>query len=112
MPNTLVKKPQYQFSGYKHLNKVSTHSETLSILHTDSLLPLSLPSPLRLRHMQGMRESQLTADVELLPNTDTTKQKQTARPPISMNFEVLYTNFIGSFHIWSIQRSPARAGIV
>jgi len=42
----------------------------------------------KLRHMQGMRESQLTADVELLPVTDASKQKQTARPPISMNFEV------------------------
>ena len=38
--------------------------------------------------MQGMRETQLTADIELLPSADATKQKQVARPPISMNFEV------------------------
>lgn len=39
--------------------------------------------------MQGMRETQLTAEVELLPTAEpATKQKQAARPPISMNFEV------------------------
>ena len=38
--------------------------------------------------MQGMRETQLTADIELLPSADVSKQKQVARPPISMNFEV------------------------
>lgn len=42
----------------------------------------------KLRHMQGMRESQLSADVELLPSSESAKQKQAARPPISMNFEV------------------------
>lgn len=38
--------------------------------------------------MQGQRQSELTAEVELLPTTDTSKAKQTARVPISMNFEV------------------------
>jgi AP-2 complex subunit mu-1 len=42
----------------------------------------------RLRNMQGQRQSELTAEVELLPTTDTSKTKQTARVPISMNFEV------------------------
>lgn len=43
----------------------------------------------RIRHMQGLRETQLSADVELLPITETAKQKQGAKPPISLNFEVL-----------------------
>ncbi len=39
--------------------------------------------------MAGMRETQLTADVELLSSsTETSKNKQQTRPPISMNFEV------------------------
>ncbi len=41
--------------------------------------------------MQGLKESQLTADVELLPTTEaavTKTSKQAARPPISMSFEV------------------------
>lgn len=38
--------------------------------------------------MQGMRETQLTAEIELLPTSEVAKQKQSARPPISMNFEV------------------------
>ena len=38
--------------------------------------------------MAGMRETQLTADVELLSSTVETKNKQHTRPPISMNFEV------------------------
>ena len=38
--------------------------------------------------MQGQRQSELTAEVELLPTTDASKTKQTARVPISMNFEV------------------------
>lgn len=42
----------------------------------------------RLRNMQGQRQSELTAEVELLPTTDASKTKQTARVPISMNFEV------------------------
>ena len=42
----------------------------------------------RIRQMQGMRETQLTADIELLPTSDANKQKKSARPPISMNFEV------------------------
>lgn len=43
--------------------------------------------------MQGMRETQLTADVELLPTSEAAKQKQVARPPISMNFEVSSCNY-------------------
>ena len=41
--------------------------------------------------MAGMKETQLTADVELLasgPVGADLKSKQQSRPPISMNFEV------------------------
>ena len=45
--------------------------------------------------MAGMRETQLTADVELLSSTvETSKNKQQTRPPISMNFEVCSTNYL------------------
>ena len=60
----------------------------------------------RIRQMQGMRETQLTAEIELLPTSEAAKQKQAARPPISMNFEVcrdcysLKINFDGAFHLW------------
>lgn len=53
------------------------------------ILSRALPS-YRLRNMQGMRETQLTANIELLPITETTRQKQSSKPPISMNFEVSY----------------------
>lgn len=43
----------------------------------------------KIRRFAGMKETQLTADVELLSgNADIGKSKQQARPPISMNFEV------------------------
>lgn len=44
----------------------------------------------RIRRFPGMKETQLTADVELLPSsvTESSKSKQQTRPPISMNFEV------------------------
>lgn len=44
----------------------------------------------RIRRFPGMKETQLTADVELLPTAtvETSKSKQQTRPPISMNFEV------------------------
>lgn len=35
--------------------------------------------------MAGMKESQISAEIELLPTND---KKKWARPPISMNFEV------------------------
>ena len=41
---------------------------------------------LRIKRMGGMKESQLSAEIELL-QTDT--KKKWTRPPISMNFEVL-----------------------
>ena len=44
--------------------------------------------------MQGMKESQLTAEVELLPITESAKHKQAAKPPISMNFEVCTSIYI------------------
>ena len=43
----------------------------------------------RVRRMAGMKETQLTADVELLTSgAGEAKSKQQTRPPISMNFEV------------------------
>lgn len=40
---------------------------------------------LRIKRMAGMKESQISAEIELLPTND---KKKWARPPISMNFEV------------------------
>ena len=40
---------------------------------------------LRIRRMAGMKESTITAEIELLPTKDS---KKWTRPPISMNFEV------------------------
>lgn len=37
--------------------------------------------------MAGLKEAQLTAEIELLPSTENRKWQ---RPPISMNFEVPY----------------------
>lgn len=37
--------------------------------------------------MAGMKESQISAEIELLPTND---KKKWARPPISMNFEVSF----------------------
>jgi AP-2 complex subunit mu-1 len=47
----------------------------------------------RIRRFPGMRETQLTADVELLPTatSEASKSKQQTRPPISMNFEVPFS---------------------
>lgn len=42
-------------------------------------------SLLRIKRMAGMKESQISAEIELLPTND---KKKWARPPISMNFEV------------------------
>ena len=39
----------------------------------------------KLKRMGGMKESQISAEVELLPTSD---KKKWSRPPISMNFEV------------------------
>ncbi len=47
-----------------------------------SCLPVCL---LRIKRMAGMKESQISAEIELLPTND---KKKWARPPISMNFEV------------------------
>lgn len=41
----------------------------------------------RIKRMAGMKETQLSAEIELL-ETDT--KKKWTRPPISMNFEVTY----------------------
>ncbi|KAF6117347.1 adaptor related protein complex 2 subunit mu 1 [Phyllostomus discolor] len=38
-----------------------------------------------IKRMAGMKESQISAEIELLPTND---KKKWARPPISMNFEV------------------------
>ena len=40
-----------------------------------------------MRRMAGLKESQISAEVELLPSGDST-QKQITKAPISMNFEV------------------------
>lgn len=56
--------------------------------------PSSSISFFRLRNMQGQRQSELTAEVELLPTTDNSKTKQTARVPISMNFEVSWSGHL------------------
>lgn len=40
----------------------------------------------RVKRMAGMKESQISAEIELLPTND---KKKWARPPISMNFEVI-----------------------
>lgn len=42
----------------------------------------------KIKKIAGMRETQLTTDVELLATSETSKSKQQTRPPISMNFEV------------------------
>ncbi|KAK6303051.1 hypothetical protein J4Q44_G00274060 [Coregonus suidteri] len=41
----------------------------------------------KIKRMAGMKESQISAEIELLPTND---KKKWARPPISMNFEVLF----------------------
>lgn len=41
--------------------------------------------------MAGMKESQISAEIELLPTND---KKKWARPPISMNFEVRTENIV------------------
>ncbi|XP_063678390.1 AP-2 complex subunit mu-like isoform X1 [Bolinopsis microptera] len=41
----------------------------------------------RIKRMAGLKEAQLTAEIELLPSTENRKWQ---RPPISMNFEVPY----------------------
>ena len=40
--------------------------------------------------MGGQKDSQLSAEIELMPND----KKKWARPPISMNFEVIYLKSI------------------
>jgi len=39
----------------------------------------------KIKRMAGMKESQISAEIELLPTRDT---KKWTRPPISLNFEV------------------------
>ena len=39
----------------------------------------------KIKRMAGMKESQISAEIDLLPTND---KKKWARPPISMNFEV------------------------
>lgn len=41
----------------------------------------------RIKRMGGMKESQISAEVDLL-NTGTAEKKKWNRPPVSMNFEV------------------------
>ena len=49
--------------------------------------------------MGGMKESQLSAEIELL-QTDT--KKKWTRPPISMNFEVLTCNLKLLFFMYNL----------
>jgi len=44
--------------------------------------------------MAGMKESQISAEIELLPTND---KKKWARPPISMNFEVRIVELLPYF---------------
>lgn len=48
----------------------------------------------KIKRMAGMKESQLSAEIELLPTND---KKKWTRPPISMNFEVLAAEDLSSF---------------
>lgn len=43
----------------------------------------------RIKRMAGMKETQLSAEIELL---ETDSKKKWTRPPISMNFEVTIDN--------------------
>lgn len=49
------------------------------------MLTFCFSSLIRIKRMAGMKETQLSAEIELL-ETDT--KKKWTRPPISMNFEV------------------------
>ena len=46
--------------------------------------------------MAGLKEAQLTAEIELLPSTENRKWQ---RPPISMNFEVFKIMLVLSMFI-------------
>ena len=50
----------------------------------------SIFSIFRIKRMGGMKECQLSAEIELL---NTNEKKKWTRPPISMNFEVSQTFF-------------------
>lgn len=54
-------------------------------LPTRSVFVISLINLFRIKRLAGMKETQLSAEIELL-ETDT--KKKWTRPPISMNFEV------------------------
>lgn len=55
----------------------------MCVCERDSLSCVALV--FRIKRMAGMKESQISAEIELLPTND---KKKWARPPISMNFEV------------------------
>ena len=55
----------------------------------------SIFSIFRIKRMGGMKECQLSAEIELL---NTNEKKKWTRPPISMNFEVSQTFFL-SVHV-------------
>lgn len=42
--------------------------------------------------MSGMKESQISAEIDLL-STGAAEKKKWNRPPVSMNFEVILMNF-------------------
>ena len=46
--------------------------------------------------MSGMKEAQISAEVELLPGAE---KKKWARPPISLNFEVSFFFFFFAIEI-------------
>ena len=48
--------------------------------------------------MGGQKDSQLSAEIELMPND----KKKWARPPISMNFEVFFKYFFLTKNLWYI----------
>lgn len=55
--------------------------------------------------MAGMKESQISAEIELLPTND---KKKWARPPISMNFEVgtRVLDSLTTFSLWQPSDPP------
>jgi AP-2 complex subunit mu-1 len=59
----------------------------------------------KIKRMGGMKESQISAEIDLL-NTGTAEKKKWNRPPVSMNFEVLEIFVCVDFSLFSINVLP------